>query len=88
MSHLPRNDLQRQLQLQYPLVSGLQATVYAQADPSADADLYQRLTQEEVRLHDLEQQLVAPSAASAKDPAASAPHDRFLGKAPASGATW
>jgi hypothetical protein len=79
MPDLARDVLQRQLQQQYRLVRGLQATVYAQADPSADAELYQQLTQEEARLHDLEQQFVAPSAAPAKEPAAEAPHDRFLG---------
>jgi hypothetical protein len=75
MPDLARDVLQRQ----YRLVRGLQATVYAQADPSADAALYQQLTQEEARLHDLEQQFVAPSAAPAKEPADAAAHDRFLG---------
>jgi hypothetical protein len=66
-----------QLQQQYRLVRGLQATVYSQADPSADAELYQRLTQEEAKLHDLEQQAAAP--AGAKEPPTLRPHDRFLG---------
>jgi hypothetical protein len=79
MSDLPNALPQRELQQQYRLVRSLQTAVYAQADPSADAELYQQLTQEQARLHDLEQQLVAPSAALAKEPAAEAPHDRFLG---------
>jgi hypothetical protein len=41
--------------------------------------LYQQLTREEVKLHDLEQKLAALSAAPTKDHAASPPHDRFLG---------
>jgi hypothetical protein len=73
-----RVSLQRQLQQQYCLVRGLQTMVYGQADPSADAGLYQQLTQEEARLHDLEQQLVASSAPPAKEPVATAPHNRFL----------
>jgi hypothetical protein len=68
MPNLPNNLLQRQVQRQYRLVRGLQATVYAQADPSADADLYQQLTHEEGRLHDLEQQLVAPRLPPPKAP--------------------
>jgi hypothetical protein len=75
MPDLARDLLQRQLQQQYRLVRGLQATVYAQADPSANADLFQRLTQEEARLHDLEQQSVAPAQGTAAEPSV----DRFLG---------
>ena len=82
MPELARNLIQRQLQLQYRLVRGLQASVYAQADPSTDADLYQQLTQEEGRLHDLEQQLLTPSAAPAKDPAASPPMTASWGPTP------
>jgi hypothetical protein len=79
MSDLARDSLQCQLQLQYRLVRGLQATVYAQADPLAQAELYQRMTQEEARLHDLEQQLVASTAAHANASAGLLPHSRFLG---------
>ncbi len=79
MSDLASNPLQRQCQQQSRLVRGLQTTVYAQADPSADADLYQQMTQEEAKLHDLEQRVVATSAALVKDTAPRSSHDRFLG---------
>ena len=50
MSDLPSIPLQ--LQHQYRLVRALQTAVYAQPDPSADADLYQQLTAAEAVLHD------------------------------------
>jgi hypothetical protein len=80
MPDAARDSLQRRLQQQYSLVRGLQATVYAQADPSADAGLYQQLIQEEAILHGLErQQVAAAKAALEQQPAASAPRANFLG---------
>ncbi len=73
------NSLPRQCQQQYRLVRGLQAKVYGHADPSADAVLYQQLTQEEAKLRDLERQSVAGSAGPSQDPIAASAHDRFLG---------
>jgi hypothetical protein len=77
MSNPAGNPLSPQLQQKYRLVRGLQATVYAQVDPSADADLLQQLCQEEAKLHDLERQ--AEPAAAEPEPPASRAHGAFLG---------
>jgi hypothetical protein len=76
MRDLP-DDLPRQMHEQYQLVHGLQAAVYAQADPSADADLFKQLTEAEAALHDLKQRLTATPPSGEEPPATT--HNRFLG---------
>jgi hypothetical protein len=76
MSDPTSNPLSPQVRQQYRLVRGLQAAVYAQADPSANADLLAQLIQAESELHHLEQKATTPPAA---DQTAWASPSRFLG---------
>ena len=59
MPPLATLPLSAHLQDQYRLVRGLHAIVYASADPTADAELYERVLQEEAALRDLELQHAA-----------------------------
>jgi hypothetical protein len=71
--------LQHDIQQHYRRVRGLQAMVYAQADPTADRDLHRQKVQEEVKLYQLEQQLDATLPSQEKPPPLGPLHERFLG---------
>jgi hypothetical protein len=66
------------IQAQYRRVRALQTAVYAQDDPTADADLYRQLLQEEAKLSELERRAPPPKT-SAAEKAPGVSRGRFLG---------
>ncbi len=79
MTDLEVDALARQIQRTDRRVRSLQAAVYSQADPSANADLHRQLIEEEMRVQELEQQSVNLPTPTGDDRTPTAPHSHLLG---------